>query len=320
MWQPDWPAFRQLQSGLSALAVAVAFIFGIIGTSAAIVIPFFNPSVQSNIATWTICVMFSLFLLWSVYREYKIARKEKYANISNILQSISMRVQDLSFYLLRSIDDRGNSPEELIVTVTERLGVILDDVVGLFSMLTGTHCRAAIKVVNSDGSRVWAHALTRDQRSAQQNAQSDKDRNNRQYDIIGDNEDFDLLFDPKRDDRGYYFNNNLSARPYRSTSISYRREQAGSHAWNPSDEEKWVLDYRSAIVWPIRRLPNRSGEERLCYGFLAVDSESRNVFERRWDTSIGASIAHQLFIPLFLYFELEGRIRSERLAEQEHAA
>jgi hypothetical protein len=303
--------FRKLQAGIAPLASVVTFVFGIIGTFIGIALPIFNSPNQSTVAAYTICIMFALFVLWSVVREYRIARKEKYANISYKLQSVSEKVRELSLKLHLASLPTAKGDEETLASVTEKLGLILDDVATIFSILTGTRCRATIKVIATDGTEFWCPVLARDSYSASQNANSDRERANRRIDVIQKNIDFRLLSDPKQDDQGYYFNNNLAQGNYESTSIQYHYDQVGrsSHLWRPGTAESWPLSYRSAVVWPIRQTATPFFTKVRCLGFLAVDSESRNVFEERWDSSLGASMANMLFLPLLLYQQIEQRVR-----------
>lgn len=304
-------SLRKLQSGLAAMVSVVAFLFGIVGTFAAILIPLFNTNVQNTIASATISVMFGSFVIWSIHREYKIARKEKYANISRIMSAVSNQSKELSLKLTNALNSDVSPSPELLMGAVDVISHILDDVVGIFSLLTGTRCRAALKVIGRDEGQVWAHALARDRMSAANCAHSDKDRNERKFDLIEQNIDFEILYDDKKDDVGYYFNNNMLKSEYYSTSLRYHQESSTSHVWKSADGKDWPLPYRSAIVWPIRQDVNSTVSPRLFYGFLAVDSESRGVFEERWDSAIGNTIAHQLFLPLHLYHKLEGRISKE---------
>ena len=72
-------------------------------------------------------------------------------------------------------------------------------------------------------------------------------------------------------------------------------------------EKDWPLPYRSTIVWPIQQRESRLLPLRAnvgCIGFLAIDSESRNVFRENWDFPIGAAVSDSLFHPLKFYASL----------------
>ena len=188
-------SWRSVQFGIQAMTGIVTFAFGIIGTSVTILVPFFSPNVQTSISSAAISIMFACFVIWSIFREYRVARKEKYANVSQALGMISVQTKELSLRLMDSLSQHDGQSTEALSRSVRELSLILDDVVTVFSMLTGTRCRATLKVVNRDETRVWAHSLARDRMSAEHCAFSDKDRNDRQFDIIQNNIDSEVLYD-----------------------------------------------------------------------------------------------------------------------------
>ena len=62
---------------------------------------------------------------------------------------------------------------------------------------------------------------------------------------------------------------------------------------------EWPLPYRSTLTCAIRHHAILGLlEQPEAVGFLCVDSESRNVFEKRWDVELCFSIADALFHPI----------------------
>ncbi len=92
---------RRWQSGISPLASVVAFVFGIIGTGTTLYISIFQPphTIQSALATGALCLMFIALFGWTIWREYYLARKQKYANIVTKYQAVSVTLRELNLRL-----------------------------------------------------------------------------------------------------------------------------------------------------------------------------------------------------------------------------
>jgi hypothetical protein len=177
--------------------------------------------------------------------------------------------------------------EQLFKDGQRRLREICDGLARVFAMLTSTHCRAAIKVITqgSDG-RLYVLTLARDNATHHRQPLLDKLRFDKGIDPLEDNSEFMRLADDT-DPSYVFFSNDLSKeRKFRCTSeIAYKMQ---SNRWRPLMErirsDPWLLPYRSTIT-----VATRNSEETLAagepsvVGFLPVDSESRRVFNARWN-------------------------------------
>ncbi|WP_183361148.1 hypothetical protein [Geomonas limicola] len=168
---------------------------------------------------------------------------------------------------------------------------VLTSAVQAFNLSTGVKCRLCIKVVGIKDNAPEAHyssyfvtTLARDGVSNEQCLASDKREG--QSHLISDNTDFNLII--KRV-RSYFFSNDvLNLENYENSSFQLKPENK---------------KYRSTIVWPIRYVycENehhgccREGKDQDIYGFLAVDSNSRQTFSERYDTQLGLILADALF-------------------------
>jgi hypothetical protein len=249
---------------------------------------------------------FMILLVGSIIREASRIRKERYANTFDKLHAIGSKVKDLNTFLLRQSTGHTVGLGDLRRAVRVDLEKILDNLSDIFSMITGTVCRTAVKVIFEENNTVYVYTLVRDSRSTENNSRSDKERLESRQDKLEGNEDFFSIFEEKID---YFVDNNLPARrDYKNTSfLVYGPRPPGTtfmSQWFTSIG--WTLPYRSAMVFPIRQLePTTGGEEELgCIGFLSVDSAFRKVFERRFDGPLGATVASALFHPLSVYVKL----------------
>src|SRR5207249_8901276 len=117
-----------------------------------------------------------------------------------------------------------------------------------------------------------------------------------QADFLNENTDLCELF--ANPHQRCFFENDL---PKLHAKGGYRNSHLPTQ---PFDE--WPLPYRSAIVWPIRRLGVESQlhPEHELLGFLCVDSASTRVFVHRYDFEIGALIADALY--MYMKANLDG--------------
>lgn len=249
---------------------------------------------------------FMILLIGSILREVSRIRKERYANTFDKLNAIGSKIKDLNTYLTRQSQNRIDNIADVRRAVHLDLQNVLDSLSDIFSMVTGTVCRTSIKVIHRENETLFVYALVRDGLSTESNAKSDKDRFDSRQDKLEDNEDFYSIF---QQEISYFIENNLPARrDYRNTSFMvYGERPRGTtffSRWFTSIG--WHLPYRAAMVFPIRQLEPVTGTEGEsgCIGFLTVDSAFKNVFERRFDGPLGATVASALFHPLSVYVSL----------------
>lgn len=265
----------------------------------------FSEGTFELILTSTISAILILLLVFLVIREIMSGRKEKYANITEQMHYSSHISRDILSYLddvnVEELEEKDK--QRVFTVVTSSIIDILDRVSITYSMLTGTHCRAAIKTVYEKDGKLYVRTLARDTTSYESNYKTDKKRYNNNYDLIEENDDFDLLYnDESMPGESYFFCNNLiKRRNYDTSSFKVYEEPGKELNWYDIMFCKgWTLPYRSTIVWPIQQRKNRClyFDEIGCIGFLAVDSDSRGVFNKKWDPWLGASIADTIFHPI----------------------
>lgn len=250
---------------------------------------------------------FAVILAGTIWREFITAKKEKYANVTNQFSAAIGTANEFSAYCERSRQmDIHNSErfEDFQSNVEASITRYLDHVATVYRMVTGTYCRASIKLVQNIDGRAILFCLGRDSTSREAHLESDQNRYRNREDPIEDNEDFEILYSNEPDE-GFYFENNLPRRykkyGYKSSSENiYRRSQQANTLKRIFRFVDYPYPYRSTIVWPIRlkksaSLPVGDG---LCLGFLTIDSEATGVFSKRWDVPIGKAFAAAIYQPL----------------------
>jgi hypothetical protein len=267
------------------------------------------PTVDYLIDKAFILVGFASLLGGSIGREFYVSRKERYANIFDRVDAVTATLRDLTTYLDEiSIHDEANK-EQIRIDVRNELSSALDNIGELFSMVTGTTCRVAIKCCFFENDDVYVYTITRDGRSNKLNYKKDRQRFESRSDSIGDNEDFFSIF---YNDTRYYIENNLAnKRNYANSSFAQYGEppeRIGLFGGILNASIRWPLPYKSTMVFAIEQLAaeNLSFEELGCIGFLAIDSAFGNVFKPRFDGPLGASLANAFFSPLIRYVSLLG--------------
>lgn len=266
----------------------------------------FREDTQKAIAVLYIVGLSSLIVLLLI-RQYIVAgRKEKFANITPMMHSTVRSCKDLYSYLL-SYSFASEQPtraeaEHVLKESQYRLRHICDGLARVFAMLTSTHCRVAIKVITrgADG-RLYILTLARDEASHQQHVQLDKRRFEQKVDPLSENSQFMRLADD--DDPSYvFFSNNLARETnFRCTSVAaYRLHSERTRPWYERiKSDPWLLPYRSTITVAVRNSEDvLASDEASVVGFLAVDSESRRVFNARWDPHLCSLVADALFHPI----------------------
>ena len=250
------------------------------------------------------------------YIGFYVSRKERYANISPYRHYCIHILRDLTTFLEYYVKVKltDNDVKMIQATTSRFLKQCLDNMAVMFSMLTGTKCRAAIKAVKRVNDKLYVFTLSRDSLSMQLNAKDDKKRLEKLADPIEKNEDFQILHEDYGPENRCFFCNNLTIRRnYKSSTFDFLKKYPPKeitffyHIKSfLTGKDDWPLPYKSTIVWPIQQSPNSeiSFEEAHCIGFLAIDSESRGVFKKKWDFDIGAEIADALYHVLKFYLKL----------------
>ena len=265
----------RIRTLINSLTVAAFFIS---------LIPFFsNEQLQANAAIYVFG--FYLFVLATlfVWREVVFSRKARFAESTKNIHACVHSIRDAH----KSIDKKDK--EQALANLTKSL----DALSVAFSIITGTHCRACIKIIvvkrsnhsgENDNVVVSTETLVRNSSSYSNKNQSAKSS------PISDNTDFNVIF---TDDEKYYLCNDLTK------ELGYINSNWPNHPDKRRDFiNKRTYDYASTLVLPIRS-GGMEGEKDI--GFLCIDSLTRNIFERRYDVDHAAIVADTLYYLLLRY-------------------
>lgn len=257
---------------------------------------------------------FFILLFGLLWREMTRIRKEKYANIQEDLHGIQHIIRD-QLAILDLMDGRSRDDVMLHAHIVEgNLQECLNRFASIFALLTGTKCRAAIKMIEPGATpdKPVVYTFMRDDDSERFSITDDQNRREAGVDLLEENTDFSSVFGEKG--QRWYFCNDLPAQSNyensKDKSLSKRNLsgfRAFMNVWKPVD---WNLPYGSSIVWPIRHKGNEPlGSDFSFLGFLTIDSRHRGVFDVKFDTHLGASVAdsfHHMLVRLIEVGTKEG--------------
>jgi hypothetical protein len=267
-------------------------------------------SIAANIY---IVVLSTGMLIFIAVRQWSTIRKERYANITPTLHQLMHQIRDVNTFI-RTREPTNGTPQDYQRFADDCkmfFGRILDQLNSIFTSITSTHCRASIKMVYGGGP-LYVYTLARDQGSRQTCLQLDKRRVEQNLDPLTENVQFARLFDAGDESWHYFCNDLMTAKEFCSTSVAayspnYAKQLADHRSsWLP---RKWPLPYRSTIACVIRQGPVDLIQNIVpeVLGFLTIDSESRNVFEPRWDVQIMFAVADALYGPIRAYLDAQNR-------------
>ena len=261
--------------------------------------------------------LFFIVIILVAWRQWSTLRKEKYANISPLLHQLQHQIRDVGTYIDLREPKNGSQREyqQFIDNCRIMFGQILDQLNSVFTSITSTHCRTSIKLTYKIGASLYIYTLTRDQGSRQKCLVIDDRRVSENHDPLDKNLQFAKLFDNSHQVWHYICNDLTRDENFQGTSVT---AYAPDHAtrvptarWRDflPRKRRWPLPYRSTIACVIRQ-----GPFDMCksipaevLGFLTVDSESRNVFEERWDVQIMFAVADALYRPIRSYLDAQNR-------------
>lgn len=293
------------------LAVVIGLIAGCIEISNAV-------TASVTVREWVLSLALSAIALIAIvtlgFREFSRSKAGRLAKSLPYLTKTSEQLRDLRGYLNvhreNAFNDKTRADE-----ILERARMMISELLSMqadaYSTMTGTNCRSCVKmieVVNQDAGStftredLYVFTLARDGRSEQLNRQHDEKRNKEKQDKLSENSDFLQLWDESAPDPGYFHSNDLMQdKNYESSSLKYWTtlgRQGLKH-----NTENWRLPYRSTIVWPIRQdVRKHLGiNDFRVLGFLAVDSQATNAFERDLHVDLGTVLANALFPILEIY-------------------
>ena len=262
---------------------------------------------------------FLLLIVGFLWNELRTVRGRRYAKIQRHFHSISHIIRD-QHAVLDAIESGHTSFEKNEYLLRSHVGIVLNHFAFSFSMLTGTNCRACIKLFveesesESRSSELYVSTFVRDQFSFEAQSKTDIKRDT-SADPLNENTDFKAVL--KDDTKRWFFSNYLPALSnYENTSdptLAQRQLSFIEALTNRFVPVGWKLPYVSTIVWPIQKpfINDVDGAEYAILGFLTVDSPSRGVFNRNHDVYYGAGIADMLF-PLLRRMQILGETNDEQ--------
>ena len=175
----------------------------------------------------------------------------------------------------------------------------LADMAAAFTAITGSKCRASIKLISLVSSAQGKANRDVTPRDWQVTTLCRSDAHHREpmrehEDLVQENTDFKAIF---VDAASYYFNNNLVA--------AYKKGEYENSHWSMNAVTRGTIDYRSAIVWPITHgdLSAQAADAPVVLGFLCIDSADTDVFRASHDVPLGAAFAHALHLAVLTYRE-----------------
>jgi hypothetical protein len=272
-----------------------------------------QPNVDSFAVIYLGCVITAAFG-YAIYRVVATIRKEKYANITPHIHDVNHGIRDLLTFMEQQIPTSVTTTGEFELfqpLFRNRLIDILTHIAHMFSVITGTKCRACLKTMFTHQGVIYMQTLARDKRSDGINFNRDEKRRDDLMDPIARNSEFLRMVKIEKDGPGiwHFFCNDLpSNKNFQSTSFD---------AYDPGKQNP-TLPYGSTICCAIGQAPRPgikgivggTGESTIVIGFLAVDSESRGVFRERWDVELLYSFSDAFVWPLKRYIDAFRKVTS----------
>ncbi len=212
---------------------------------------------------------------------YITTRKERYADVTAYAEDIADRC--------RRARRRITSTDDLLIEDSkfrDDLEVILTDVATIFSMVSGSKCRVALKTFRPlENGEFYCVTLARDHVSAPSYRNGDRRRAAAKFDTLDKNPHLLSLFSDDVDGEDWEVFNNIpkliSEGRYASSTLLW--DMKISHtARGGHDPHK--LPYKSAMTSLIR---NRAGA---AVAFIGVDSEHRKSFRASSDGALLAAL------------------------------
>jgi hypothetical protein len=271
-----------------------------------------------------IVILFFAVLVLAAWRQWLTIRKERYANITPILHQISHQIRDLNTYIQLREPRNGNTEqyEQFLDNCRIMFSRTLDQLKLAFTSLTSTHCRAAIKLTYAKEQSLYVYTLTRDSASWSRWKELDKKRWSDNHDPLDQNIQFAKMFTGNNNKMWHYACNDLTRdEHFRATSLTAyspdyaTRAPASGPRWLRR-KNTWPLPYKSTIACVIAQgsFDHHQNLPLEVVGFLAVDSESRNVFEERWDKEIIFAVADALYGPVRGFIDAQNRAKNSEPA------
>ena len=264
-----------------------------------------NESTSQLIDRIVISAGLFVLLFGLIFRERSQVRKQKYANIQEDLHDIqhTIRNQVTILRLMEGLPPSSRHVHRFLVR--QNLRECLNSFASIFTHLTGTQCRATIKMIEPGAAhdeKPVVYTLMRDSDSESAVGAEDAKRREKGQDLLEANTDFSTVFGESG--QRWFFCNDLPALSSymnsQAPNLSQRNLSGFRGALNAFWAIDWTLPYRSNIVWPIRQtaIVEEIDSEFRFVGFLTIDSPRKNAFDVKLDTYLGASVADSLYYML----------------------
>lgn len=293
----------------------IGWLVGVIGFVLSLLVGFelinqyvVDQNVKGIIASIYAFSITGILLVAAAWREYQTIRKERYANITPYLHQAFHELRNIESYLeLRSPAENAsaNEHEQHVSHIRAMLRDVLDRMVLVFVSLTSTYCRASIKLTYERNGHLYFYTLVRDKGSEQKLRELDRKRVRDNHDQMNGNRQFARLFSDE-EECWHFISNDLTTEAGFTTTSMTAYNPSFAHSINPKGlwdrirNNSWSLPYKSTIACAVRqgRFDQADNIDQVVLGFLTIDSESRGVFDERWDTQIMFALADALYHPL----------------------
>lgn len=262
----------------------ISSIFGIVGCVGAIIalMATGSYSIPALVLAVYVCILATVLLILLLRQENRYIREARYAAATLPMWKAFSEVANASWMLFHG----EGSQDAFRLRLRESLRRFAE----AFTVVTGTQCRACIKLIHVPEDHASPHSYVV---STLCRHEEEAEPPRHRPDQIGDNTDFMQIF---TENKPTFFSNNLIAQ----LKQGYRN----SH-WREEDVQNDRFDYVATIVWPIERGSTSSDQpsEREIVGFLCVDTLKAGAFVKTYDEALGASFARALFLAMYRFRE-----------------
>ena len=270
----DW--FVSLLAIFAALITVVSYVEG-----------FFPKFQQEALAAVLFLGGFAiLFFLESIWLRVAWGRERLYGRALPIINDGFSQVHDA----MRECLDDQDIPLKVGKSVCETL---VSRVAEAMSLVAGTRCSAAIKVLARDVGANKAYAVTFARSENTRRKRCSVDGPDYKH-YIDDNTDFRQILENISTYQGRFFFANHLSLLYGYTNTSFKT-YGKPHSNVILRVLWWPLPYKSSIVVPICPDIAEKKREDLLAGFLCIDARRPGAFRRNFDTDLLVGVADGVY-------------------------
>lgn len=270
----------------AAIVIATYFFWGVVDA-------YDHHEIKVIVAYVSLCVYVLLLLgllLYALFEIRTLDRKARYANSVHSVRDAIRSLSDAQWYIGACYK---SSTEVSRDALKAYLQPALDGVAKAFTICTGVHHRACIKVIDGNADRLLTRTLCRDYSSAVTNRE--KDSTEGDIHTIEGNTAFRLILGSTK--RPYFLCQDIHSYPdYENTSV----RQLGLRP-----------PYKATLVVPIRHIPSAGTKDEIdALGFLGVDCEETNAYSEEYDIALACTFAEALFPVLHQWGTVQELVKS----------